>query len=221
MIERLAIVSTGRNRLSKFKFHPSHLKTAATAHQHGFHRVPASIIWGCHFLDNRTQHCDLRVDFMPLGTSPGGGIKAFVMSDASQHLRAKLKELIERASTAAEINFKKGREVAPLGFAIRENGSRFAFKPIPAGSGAEMSSMIRATFAHHKVVRYVLTVAASSEGKRLVLFSAEDESGMMVGRREIIMQPTAHLGPLEIIDSDIAEGRFVGLLPHEAPFGTQ
>jgi hypothetical protein len=39
--------------------------------------------------------------------------------------------------------------------------------------------------------------------------------------REIIMQPTAHLGPLEIIDSDIAEGRFVGLLPHEAPFGTQ
>jgi hypothetical protein len=169
----------------------------------------------------RRQHCDLRVDFMPLGTPPGRRIKAFVMSDASQHLRAKLKELIERASTAAEINFKKGREVAPLGFAIRENGSRFAFKPIPAGSGAEMFSTIRATFAHHKVVRYVLTVAASSEGKRLVLFSAEDESGMMVGRREIIMQPTAHLGPLEIIDSDIAEGRFVGLLPHEAPFGTQ
>jgi hypothetical protein len=50
-----------------------------------------------------------------------------------------------------------------------------------------MISMIRATFAHHKVVRYVLTVAASSVGKRLVLFSAEDESGMMVGRREIIM----------------------------------
>ena len=91
--------------------------------------------------------------------------------------RAKLKELIKRASAAAEINFKKGREVAPQGFAIRENGSRFAFKPIPAASSAEMISMIRATFAHHKVVRYVLTVAASSEGKRLVLFSAEDESG--------------------------------------------
>ena len=69
------------------------------------------------------------------------------MTDHSHHPQAKLKELIERASTAAEINFKKGREVAPLGFAIRENGSRFAFRPIPAGSGAEMFSMIRATFA--------------------------------------------------------------------------
>ena len=140
---------------------------------------------------------------------------------ADRHPQGKLKELIERASSAAEINFKNGREVAPQGFAIRENGSRFAFKPILAASSAEMISMIRATFAHHKVVRYVLTVAASSVGKRLVLFSAEDESGMMVGRREIIMDPTAHLGPLEIIDSDIAEGRLVGLLPHQAPFGAQ
>jgi hypothetical protein len=139
------------------------------------------------------------------------------MPDGSQHLRAKLKELIERASTAAEINFKKGREVAPLGFAIRENGSRFAFKPIPAGSSADMFSMIRATFTHHKVVCYVLTVAASSEGKHLVLFSAEDETGLMVGRQEIIMQPAPHLGPLEIIDSNIAGGRLVGLLPHQPP----
>jgi hypothetical protein len=59
------------------------------------------------------------------------------MSDANQNPQAKLKELIERASTAAEINFKKGREVAAQGFAIRENGSRFAFKPIPAASNAE------------------------------------------------------------------------------------
>jgi hypothetical protein len=139
------------------------------------------------------------------------------MSDASQHLRAKLNELIERASTAAEINFEKGREVAPQGFAIRENGSRFAFRPIPAGRSADMFSMIRATFAHHKVVRYVLTVAASSEGKHLVLFTAEDESGLRVGRREIIMQPAPHLGPLELIDSDIAEGRLVSLLPHQQP----
>jgi hypothetical protein len=46
----------------------------------------------------------LRVDFVPLGPPPGGRIKAFVMADASQHLRvqAKLKELIERASSAAD-----------------------------------------------------------------------------------------------------------------------
>jgi hypothetical protein len=76
------------------------------------------------------------------------------MSDASQHHRvqAKLKELIERASTAAEINFKTGNGVAPQGFAIREDGSRFAFEPIPEASPAGTASMIRAAFAQEKVV---------------------------------------------------------------------
>ena len=73
--------------------------------------------------------------------------------------------------------------------------------------------MIRAAFAQQKVVCYVLIVTASSEGKQFVLFTAEDEFGLMGGRREIIMQPTPHLKPLEIIDSDFAEGLFVGLLP--------
>ena len=141
------------------------------------------------------------------------------MSDASQHLRvhAKLKELIERASTAAENNFKNSQGVTPQGFAIRENGSRFVFEPIPAASNAETASIIRATFAQEKVVCYVLIVAASSEGKQFVLFTAEDEFGLMVGRREFIRQPAPHLGPLEIINSDFAEGRFVGLLPHQGP----
>lgn len=114
----------------------------------------------------------------PLGRHAHEG---FVMTD---HNQAKLKELIERASIAAEINFKKGDEVAPKGFAIRENGSRFIFKPIPVASKAETASMIRAIFAQHNVVSYVLSVAASSEGKQLVLFSAEDKSGMMVDQRE-------------------------------------
>ena len=76
------------------------------------------------------------------------------MSDASQRRRvqAKLRELIERASTAAEINFKNGKGVTPQGFAIRENGSRFVFEPIPPASNGEMSSIIRATFAQEKVV---------------------------------------------------------------------
>ena len=65
------------------------------------------------------------------------------------------------------------------------------------------------------MVCYVLIVAASSKGKQFVLFTAEDEFGLMVGQREIIMQPTRHLGPLEIINSDIAEGLFVGLLPYQ------
>jgi hypothetical protein len=168
-------------------------------------------------LDDPRHHCDLRVDFVPTGTPPDGQIKTLVMSNVSQRLRvqAKLKELIERASTAAEMNFNNGREVAPQGFAIRENGSRFAFEPIPAASNAETVSMIRAAFAQEKVVCYVLIVTASSEGKQFVLFTAEDEFGLMVGRREIMMLPAPHLGPLEIINSDLAEGVFVGLLPQQ------
>jgi hypothetical protein len=139
------------------------------------------------------------------------------MSDASQHHRvqAKLKELIERATTATEINFETGNGIAPQGFAIRENGSRFAFEPILPASNAEMVSMIRAAFAQEKVVCYILIVAACSEGKQFVLFIAEDEFGLMVGRQEIIMQPAPHLGPLELINSDFAEGLFVGLLPYQ------
>jgi hypothetical protein len=69
---------------------------------------------------------------------------------------------------------------------------------------------------------YVLTLGAVSEGKQYVLFSAEDESGpMVVGHREIITQPAPHLGPLEIIESNFAEGRFVGLLPRQATAGMQ
>ena len=141
------------------------------------------------------------------------------MSDPSQRRRvqAKVRELIERASTAAEINFKNGKGVTPQGFAIRENGSRFVFEPIPAASNAETVSMIRAAFAQEKVVCYVLIMAASSEGKQFVLFTAEDEFGLMVGHREVIRQPAPRLGPLEIIKSDFAEGRFVGLLPHQQP----
>jgi hypothetical protein len=72
-------------------------------------------------------------------------------------------------------------------------------------------------FQQNNVVCYVLTLAAVSKGKQFVLFTAEDEFGLMVGHREIIMQPAPHLGPLEVIDSDFAEGRFVGLLPHQGP----
>ena len=79
---------------------------------------------------------------------------------------------------------------------------------------------IRTLFLQHNVVCYVLTLPAVSEGKQYVLLSAEDESGtMVVGHREIIMQPA--LGPLEIIESNFAEGRFVGLLPRQATSGMQ
>jgi hypothetical protein len=161
----------------------------------------------------------LRVDSVPLGTPPGGRIKAFVMADASQYLRvqAKLKELIERASSAAHANLHRRIKPYPLGFAVRANGSKFAFSPENIEDNDAAVAHIRTLFLQHNVVCYVLTLAAVSKGKQYVLFSAEDESGpMVVGHREIIMQPAPHLGPLEIIESNFAEGRFVGLLPHPA-----
>ena len=108
----------------------------------------------------------------------------------------------------------------PLGFAVRANGSKFAFRPENINDAAV--AHIRTLFLQHNVVCYVLTLAAVSKGKQYVLFSAEDESGtMVVGHREIIMQPAPHLGPLEIIESNFAEGRFVGLLPRQATAGMQ
>jgi hypothetical protein len=172
---------------------------------------------GCHFF--LQPKAALRVDFVPLGIPPGGRIRAFVMADASQYLRvqAKLRELIERASSAANANLHRGRKPCPLGFAVRANGSKFAFEPENIEDKDAVVALIRTVFLQQNVVCYVLTLGAVSEGKQYVLFSAEDESGpMMVGQRQIITQPAPHLGPLEIIESNFAEGRFVGLLPRQA-----
>jgi hypothetical protein len=143
------------------------------------------------------------------------------MSDSNRRpcVQAKLKELIERASSAAEANLHRRIKPYPLGFAVRANGSKFAFRPesIEDEDNDTVVAHIRTLFLQNNVVCYVLTLAAVSKGKHLVLFTAEDESGLMVGKREIIMQPAPHLGPLEIIDSDFAQGRFVGLLPHQEP----
>ena len=143
------------------------------------------------------------------------------MSDSNRRpcVQAKLKELIERASSAADANLHRRRKPYPLGFAVRANGSKFAFRPesIEDEGNDTVVAHIRTLFLQNNVVCYVLTLAAVSKGKHLVLFTAEDESGLMVGSREIIMQPAPHLGPLEIIDSNFAQGRFVGLLPHQEP----
>jgi hypothetical protein len=139
-------------------------------------------------------------------------------------VQAKLKELIERASSAADANLHCKSKPYPLGFAVRANGSKFAFRPESIEDEDKDTAVahIRTLFLQNNVVCYVLTLAAVSEGKHLVLFTAEDESGLMVGRREIMMQPAPHLGQLEIIDSDFAEGRLVGLLPHqELPLAIQ
>jgi hypothetical protein len=102
------------------------------------------------------------------------------------------------------------RKPYPFGFAVRSNGSNFGFILDDTKDGGQAIAEVKALFLQHDVVCYVLTLAAISEGKQFVLFTAEDESGLMVGHREIIVQPAFHLGPL-----DVAEGPLVSLLPYE------
>jgi hypothetical protein len=130
--------------------------------------------------------------------------------------KPKLKELIERASFAAETNLHNGKTPYPMATAVGANGSKFAFRVEATQDNDQAVAHIKTLFLQHNVVCYVLTLGAVSEGKEYVLFSAEDECGTMIGRREIIMQPAPHLGPLEIIRSDIMEGRFFGLLPRHS-----
>ena len=150
--------------------------------------------------------------------------RSFIMSDPSRRpcVQAKLKELIEQASSVADANLHRRRKPYPLGYAVRAEGSKFAFEPENIEDNDAVVALIRTLFLQHNVVCYVLTLGAVSEGKQYVLFFAEDESGpMVVGHREVIMRPAPHLGPLEIIDSNFAEGRFVGLLPRQATPGMQ
>ena len=132
--------------------------------------------------------------------------------------KSKLKELIERASFAAETNLRRGRTPYPMAAVVGANGSKFAFRVEETQDNDQAVAHIKTLFLQHNVVCYVLTLGAVSEGKQYVLFSAEDKCGTMIGRREIIMQPAPHphLGPLEIIRSDVMEGRFFGLLPRHS-----
>jgi hypothetical protein len=104
--------------------------SSAAATSMAFTEFPRQLFGGVSFFGQ--PKAALRVDSVPLGTPPGGRIKAFVMADASQYLRvqAKLKELIERASSAADANLHRKIKPYPLGFAVRANGSKFAFRPV-------------------------------------------------------------------------------------------
>src|SRR5262245_14275091 len=131
------------------------------------------------------------------------------------HVQAKLKGLIERASAHAESNVLHRRRPYPVGAGLRADGSKFGFAlDENIGDNDALIAHVKSLLLREKAVSYVLTLPAVSEGKQYVLFSAEDEFGMLAGHQEIIMQPTPHLGPLEIIGSNVAEGRFIGL-PHQ------
>ena len=105
------------------------------------------------------------------------------MADASQHLRvqAKLKELIERASSAADANLHRKIKPYPLGFAVRADGSKFAFRSVNIEDNDAALALIRTLFLQHDVVCYVLILAAVSncaEGRFVGLLPRQATAGM-------------------------------------------
>jgi len=123
----------------------------------------------------------------------GGARRPFIMSDPSRRscVQAKLKDLIERASSVADANLHRRKKPYPFGFAVRSNGPNFAFILDDTADNGQAIAQIKTLFLQHNVMSYVLAVAAISQGKQFVLFTAEDKSGLMVGHREIIVQPAS------------------------------
>src|SRR5262249_6819300 len=80
----------------------------------------------------------------------------FTMSDSNRRLclQAKLKGLIERASSAADANLHCRRKPYPLGFAVRANGSKFSFTPesIEDEDNDTVVAHIRTLFLQNTVV---------------------------------------------------------------------
>jgi hypothetical protein len=100
------------------------------------------------------------------------------MSDPSRRpcVQARLKELIERASSAADSNLHRKRKPYPSGFAVRANGSKFAFRPVSIEDTDTAVAQIRTLFLQNNVVCYMLTLATVSKGKKFVLFTAKTNS---------------------------------------------
>ena len=152
-------------------------------------RLRTRLIFSRSFWPSRQGDCpDQRA---PVRTPPGVHTqqRLFIMPDPSRrsYVQAKLKELIERASSVADANLHRSRKPYPLGLAMR------AFILDHTKEKDQTIAQIKRLFLQHNVVRYVLTLAAVSQGKQFVVFTAEDESGHTVGHREIIVQPAFHL----------------------------
>jgi hypothetical protein len=76
------------------------------------------------------------------------------MRDPSRrsYVQAKLKELIERASSVADANLHRSRKPYPLGLAMRSNGSKFAFILDHTKERDQTIAQIKRLFLQHNVV---------------------------------------------------------------------
>jgi hypothetical protein len=142
-----------------------------------------------------------------------------------------LRALIKRASRVVEANLAVHKTISSQGLAIRDDGSEFGFQPDGDLTGEEAVLLLREIFAKQKVVRYVLIAPATitlattpnieglnhhPDTTTVVVFSAEDDTGKMLGHRTIDKGsgPPPKLGPLEIVSGRAQyAGSIIGLLP--------
>jgi len=150
-----------------------------------------------------------------------------------------LKKEIESASAWADAVFAEAGEILPMWAAVTAKDEHFIV-PSTFPDKDVAASVLRDFFKEKDVVRYLFITEAWTcttddqevakramawmragntledfpDRKEILAFTGEDESGWMSAHREIIRgegKPT--LGPLQWIDSDMTEGRFVGMLP--------
>jgi hypothetical protein len=157
------------------------------------------------------------------------------MTQSDAH--ANLRELIVIADDACQKIFRKRKEVLPMYHAIRADGSNFVF-PAPPGSKDISVALTRALFENERVIAYVFVdeawtlhsaidapklkrvmkhgIAEHPDRIEIIMFAAEDASGMMMAYRKIIRPAhgEAKLGDrIEFYEDVVMEGRMVGLLP--------
>lgn len=77
--------------------------------------------------------------------------RPFIMSDRSRRscVQAKLKDLIERAFSIADATLHRRRKPYPFGFAVRSNGSNFAFILDDTKDGSQAIAQVKTLFLQH------------------------------------------------------------------------
>lgn len=149
-----------------------------------------------------------------------------------------LREFITETDKKACEVFAITGEIEPVWHAITEYGEH-KIMPGPSVDKDTAALLMRAYFAIYKVVRYVFIneawtmwlptdrldeipeiaehgLADHPERIEVLMYQAEDETGLLTAHRNIIRpghgkRPT--LGPLEFVNAAQSEGRFVGMLP--------
>ena len=168
--------------------------------------------------------------------------KSATRSASSSVVDPKLRELVEHASEFAERQFRKKGAVHPMWIALDRDGRRIvAPPPVPFGDQASKDfavAAVRTLFELTGVESYVFVseawIVMSADGAGLdpeaarrhgvsrhpdrreaVIFTAESELGLVVGRREIVRPAgaRARLGPLVLERHDRVEGRMASMLP--------